>query len=125
MPVECTTEIFLYKNKNRENIQSVYYNIKLPKRGYMKDWLIVKDDEIVCYCKNVSKETIVTAIDVGADTLDKIRQMTGACTGNQCKTMNPSGRCCSQDIKTLLKLYSDASPESSTDSGACCGKCSC
>ncbi len=27
-------------------------------------------------------------------------------TGSSCKELNPSGECCSKDIKNLIKLYS-------------------
>lgn len=58
--------------------------------------------EIICYCMAVSKVTIETAIQNGAKSLRDIQEATGACTGNNCKTMNPKGVCCSADIVKLL-----------------------
>lgn len=58
--------------------------------------------EIVCYCKNVTKTEIEKAILNGAKSLNDIQNMTGACTGNQCKELNPTGKCCSGDIKAIL-----------------------
>lgn len=58
--------------------------------------------KIICYCKNISEAEIKEAIKNGAKTLQDIQQNTGACTGNQCKTMNPSGKCCSTEINQLL-----------------------
>ena len=59
-------------------------------------------EEIICYCKNVSKLEIETVIVNGAKTLTDIQEKTTACTGNQCKELNPKGVCCSSDIKKLL-----------------------
>lgn len=59
--------------------------------------------EIICYCKNVTKTEIESAILSGAKTLKDVQEITGACTGNQCKELNPKGRCCSAEIKEMLK----------------------
>ena len=59
-------------------------------------------EELICYCNNVSKQEIETAIMEGAKTLKNIQEMTTACTGNQCKALNPKGVCCSADILALL-----------------------
>ena len=60
-------------------------------------------EEIICYCRNVSKNEIETAILKGAKTLKDIQDATGACTGNQCKELNLKGRCCSVEILAMLK----------------------
>jgi len=57
---------------------------------------------MICYCKNVTKTEIEQTVLNGAITLADIQKMTGACTGNKCKELNPSGECCSKDIKALL-----------------------
>jgi NAD(P)H-nitrite reductase large subunit len=62
-------------------------------------------DEIICYCKQVSKSEIEKAIADGAKTLKDIQEMTGACTGNQCKELNPSGKCCFIEINELLPKF--------------------
>ncbi|MDO9512944.1 MAG: (2Fe-2S)-binding protein [Bacteroidales bacterium] len=59
-------------------------------------------DKTICYCRNVSENTVLKAISDGAKTLKDIQEMTTACTGNQCEELNPSGSCCSGDIKKLL-----------------------
>ena len=69
------------------------------------DWKNASNKEIVCYCQNVDKETIVTAIKSGDITLDMIRKSTTACSGGNCKELNPSGKCCSKDIQELINLY--------------------
>jgi len=58
--------------------------------------------KIICYCKNVSEETIKEAINRGAKTLMDIQEMTGACTGNRCEELNPTGKCCSVEINSIL-----------------------
>jgi bacterioferritin-associated ferredoxin len=70
------------------------------------DWKNASDKEIICYCQNVDKKTVVSAIHAGAKTLAQIKETTGACTGGNCRKNNPSGKCCSGDIVELIKLYS-------------------
>ncbi|MCP1102235.1 NAD(P)H-nitrite reductase large subunit [Aequitasia blattaphilus] len=60
------------------------------------------EDEIICYCSNISKEIIVNAIHQGATTLEKIRLTTSACTLGKCKELSPRKRCCSKEIVELL-----------------------
>jgi len=70
--------------------------------------------KIICYCKNVTKAELEKAIEKGIKTVD-IQNMTGACTGGQCKEVNPSGRCCSEDIKVFLN-----DNNSKVDNHCCC-----
>lgn len=58
--------------------------------------------QTVCYCKNIDENTIVSAIRAGAKGLNTIKEMTGACTGNRCKELNPKGKCCSADIAAIF-----------------------
>lgn len=67
------------------------------------------DPQIICYCKAITKAAIVQSVHDGARTLDDIRRMTTACTGTECKTKNPSGRCCSDDIQELITVYGESS----------------
>jgi NAD(P)H-nitrite reductase large subunit len=73
------------------------------KRDFTEDILAAPDDEIVCWCSMVSKGTILKAIRAGAVTLEHIRGETRACTLGRCKVLSPRGRCCSIEIKQLLK----------------------
>lgn len=61
------------------------------------------DDEIVCWCSEVSKGAILEARRKGARSMDDIRRMTGACTLGHCKELSPRGRCCSKEIMLLLE----------------------
>lgn len=74
------------------------------------------NDKIICYCMNVSENTIVNAIKAGAKTLSDIQQATKACTGNRCKELNPKGICCSGDILEIIKRETGDESQSS----CCC-----
>ena len=64
-----------------------------------------KASPTVCYCIEVDEAMIVEAIKNSANSLAKVKERTKACTGNECAEKNPSGKCCSKEIKTLIKLY--------------------
>ena len=68
------------------------------------DVTTLSDDDYICYCTKVDKKTIVDAIHAGATTLKAIKETTTACTGDKCAILNPNKRCCSKEIKQLLKL---------------------
>jgi len=59
-------------------------------------------DNVICYCKNITEADIDIAIASGAKTLNDIKTSTGACTGNRCKELNPSGKCCAETIIAIL-----------------------
>jgi NAD(P)H-nitrite reductase large subunit len=67
---------------------------------------IEKNDELVCYCIKVTKQTIINSIQKGNTSLLMIKKDTKACTGDRCKELNPTGKCCSGDIKELIQKYS-------------------
>ena len=60
------------------------------------------ENEIICYCSNVSRERILEAIEKGAKSLQDIRNMTGACTLGKCKELSPTEKCCSSNIIKIL-----------------------
>ncbi len=62
-----------------------------------------KTSPTVCYCIGVDEATIVDAIKNGANSLAKVKKMTNACTGSKCAEKNPSGKCCSREIKELIE----------------------
>lgn len=49
------------------------------------------NEEMICYCSNVTKGQIIDAINDGARTMADIRRMTGACTVGKCKELSPRG----------------------------------
>ena len=63
------------------------------------------NDQIVCYCDHVTKGQIIAAMEQGARTLKDIKAMTGACCSCRCAELNPSGKCCAQDIAKVMKDY--------------------
>ncbi|SHN73361.1 (2Fe-2S)-binding protein [Desulfovibrio litoralis] len=61
------------------------------------------DNQIVCYCANVSKGEILAAIKNGVQTFNELKEVTGVCPDNcDCKNKNPNKRCCSSEIKILI-----------------------
>ncbi|MDX1809942.1 MAG: NAD(P)H-nitrite reductase [Sulfurospirillaceae bacterium] len=64
-----------------------------------------EERKLICYCIEVDEKTVISAIESGCNTLSKIQSKTKACTGDKCKELNPSGKCCSKDINKLIKLY--------------------
>ena len=69
------------------------------------DVTTLDDSDLICYCCEVDKKTIVKAIKEGANTLSLIKEKTTACTGSRCKELNPNKRCCSKEINQLIRLY--------------------
>jgi bacterioferritin-associated ferredoxin len=72
-------------------------------------------EQLICYCLRVTEQEIVQAIREGAKTLKDTQKATQACTGNQCKQLNPSGKCCSRDILKIIKRETGTEP-----TGECC-----
>ncbi len=68
------------------------------------DVTTLDDTDLICYCIHVNKKSIVDAINEGATTLKQIKEITTACTGDECARLNPNKRCCSQEINQLIKL---------------------
>lgn len=63
------------------------------------------EDDLVCYCDHVTKGEIIQAMKNGAKTLADIKKMTGACCSCRCAELNPSGKCCAQDIALVMREY--------------------
>lgn len=88
-------------------------------------WLEKGGNATVCYCKNVNKMQILSAIAVdGARNLEDIKRITGACTGNDCAQKNPSGKCCAGDIQEILDLYLPVYADLEGGHTSCPGDCS-
>ena len=52
----------------------------------------MRDDELVCFCSQVTAGAIRQAMREGATSMDDVRRMTGACTLGRCKELSPRGR---------------------------------
>jgi len=72
--------------------------------------------KIICYCLRVTEQEIVQAIRNGARTLKDIQKATNACTGNPCKQLNPSGKCCSRELLEIIKRETGTEPKNN----CCC-----
>lgn len=57
----------------------------------------------LCYCKQVTEEDVLRAIERGAKTVDEVKGMTGIGGGGMCKYTNPSGRCCSRSYTSFIE----------------------
>ncbi len=57
----------------------------------------------LCYCKQVTEEDVVRAIENGATTFDEVMVSTGIGGGGQCKITNPAGRCCSRNYRPFIE----------------------
>lgn len=80
-------------------------NIRKSSDG-MNDVLWATADELVCYCREVPKFTILAAIARGASSVADVSAETTACTGEWCKDTNPRKRCCCAEIESLIEVYS-------------------
>ena len=60
------------------------------------------DDEVVCWCANVTKGQICEAIASGIHTLDRLHAELGILRGDQCTEKSPRGRCCCQEVVAML-----------------------
>ena len=56
-------------------------------------------DKIICLCKGISEDTIIDTIKNGADTIEKVKEATGATTGH-CH-----GSRCKGPIEELIAKY--------------------
>ena len=66
---------------------------------------MMDNNKMICYCDQVTKGEIMEAMEKGAKTLADIKRMTGACCSCKCAELNPSGKCCAQDIALVMKEY--------------------
>ncbi|MDD2500126.1 MAG: hypothetical protein PHN92_04825 [Geobacter sp.] len=60
------------------------------------------DDEIICWCANVTKGTVCDTIANGITTLDGLHTTLGILRGAQCAEKSPRGRCCCQEVVAIL-----------------------
>lgn len=57
----------------------------------------------LCYCKQVTEEDVLRAIENGARTLEEVKEATGIGGGGFCKITNPAGKCCSRNYKPFIE----------------------
>lgn len=54
--------------------------------------MVGSDNEMICWCNGVTAGTIRQACRDGAETLEAVKQATGACTVGNCQQASPRGR---------------------------------
>ncbi len=94
---ECPVYYFNNDNKiyfGRDDIHSVVMH-KMP---------INTENRPLCYCKNVLEKQVLDELLVKqcCDTLEDIKEYTGANSGKNCVITNPTGRCCGGKIKEVI-----------------------
>ncbi len=57
----------------------------------------------LCYCKQVTEEDVVKAIEDGATTFEEVMKSTGIGGGGHCNITNPAGRCCSRNYRPFIE----------------------
>ena len=90
---------------------NVYFNNEFKQNFSKCDirvgiWFKEKNpDRLICYCSKVTAQQIKDAIlgDNKAGTVDDIVRLTNAMKQSNCKINNPSGRCCSKAIQSIIE----------------------
>ncbi len=90
------------------NCDTIYFTEggKVLTKADVKTRVTFKEKESprpLCYCKQVTEEDVIRAIDNGASTFEEVRQVTGIGGGGQCKLTNPAGRCCSRNYRPFIE----------------------
>jgi len=85
--------------------------------AYFNDTIIIQEKDLrvpiwfknhsdpvpACYCIGVTDQEILDHISRGCcSSLEDIQKHTGACTGKQCLTKNPSGGWCIQAVQLVI-----------------------
>jgi bacterioferritin-associated ferredoxin len=88
--------------------EAVYYSKtgRLLKVTDVKTRVTFKEKQApkpLCYCKQVTEEDVITAIENGARTFEDVRKATDIGGGGQCRITNPAGRCCSRNYKPFIE----------------------
>ena len=113
----CKEHLLKWREKNPDESGQIYTlddafnagkrhsNHIIQLKEGLNEVLWAKANELVCYCREVPKATIVAAIMRGATNLKEIQKETIACTGGWCKDTNPKMRCCQIEIEILIEAY--------------------
>jgi hypothetical protein len=57
-----------------------------------------------CYCNRVTEDQVINAgVDGCARTVRDVSRLTGAMKNGSCLLNNPKGRCCHEDIESLIR----------------------
>lgn len=79
---------------------------RMLKKADIKTRVTFKEREAprpLCYCKQVTEEDVMKAIEGGAKNFDEVMKATDIGGGGQCKITNPAGRCCSLNYRPFIE----------------------
>ena len=99
-------KFFICENPGCEVIYFSESGVKVLKRKDVKTRVTFKEKEAprpLCYCKQVTEEDVLRAIDEGARTFEEVMGATGIGGGGNCRLTNPAGRCCSRNYKPFIE----------------------
>lgn len=57
----------------------------------------------LCYCKQVTEEDVIAAIEGGAASFEEVKKATGIGGGGNCVISNPAGRCCARNYRPFIE----------------------
>jgi bacterioferritin-associated ferredoxin len=99
-------KFFICENPPCEVIYFSESGEKVLKRKDVKTRVTFKEKNAprpLCYCKQVTEEDVIAAIEKGDRTFEDVKASTGIGGGGNCKITNPAGRCCSRNYKPFIE----------------------
>ncbi len=91
---DCDTIYFSESGKNVLKRKDVKTRVTFKERDAPRP---------LCYCKQVTEEDVIVAIERGARSFEEVKNSTGIGGGGQCKITNPAGRCCSRNYRPFIE----------------------
>jgi bacterioferritin-associated ferredoxin len=98
-----------YLHCNHLNCDVIYFTAsgsRLLLKGDVKTRVTFKEKgspRPLCYCKQVTEEDVIAAIENGARSFEDVKKATGIGGGGHCKLTNPAGKCCSRNYKPFIE----------------------
>jgi len=99
-------KFFICENPGCEVVYFSEPSNRILKRNEVKTRVTLKEKDPprpLCYCKQVTEEDVIDAIEKGAKSFEEVKLATGIGGGGQCKITNPAGRCCSRNYKPFIE----------------------
>ena len=97
---------FLCDNHSCDTIYFTASGSRVLRRADVKTRVTFKEKDSprpLCYCKQVTEEDVIRAIESGAKTFEEVKKATDIGGGGHCKVTNPAGRCCSRNYKPFIE----------------------
>jgi bacterioferritin-associated ferredoxin len=99
-------KFYICENPSCEVVYFSESGNKILKKKDVKTRVTFKEKDPprpLCYCKQVTEEDVIAAIEKGAKSFEEVKLATGIGGGGQCKVTNPAGRCCSRNYKPFIE----------------------